>query len=176
MNDQSLSPIILWWLALSINLHHHPDFCSFFQVIQLSSENFPQKPSFSKNLQKYYCSGNWCWQNCVLNPNFHPSPFHISPSHLFICFPCSIGTQVLSERQGIHLWWTFSSVSSVQSLSRVWLFATPWTAACQASVSITNSRSLLKLVSIESVMPSNHLILCHPLFLPPSIFPSIRIF
>ena len=66
--------------------------------------------------------------------------------------------------------------SSVQSLSRVQLFETPWTAACQASLSITNSRSLPKLMSIESVMPSNHLILCHPLLLPPSIFPSIRVF
>ena len=66
--------------------------------------------------------------------------------------------------------------SSVQSLSRVQLFATPWTAACQASLSITNSWSLLKLMSIELVMPSNHLILCHPLLLLPSIFPSIRIF
>ena len=65
---------------------------------------------------------------------------------------------------------------SVQSLSHVWLFATSWTAPYQASLSITNSRSLPKLMSIESVMPSNHLILCHPLFLPPSIFPSIRIF
>ena len=63
--------------------------------------------------------------------------------------------------------------SSVQLCPK---FATPWTAACQASPSITNSRSLLKLVSIESVMPSNHLILCHPLFLPPSVFPSIRVF
>ena len=63
---------------------------------------------------------------------------------------------------------------SVQSLSRVWLFATPWTAACQASLYITNSRSLIKLMSIESVMPSNHLILCCPLLLLPSIFPSIR--
>ena len=65
--------------------------------------------------------------------------------------------------------------SSVQSLSRVRLFATPWTAAHQFSLSITNSRSILKLMSSESVMPSNHLILCHPLF-PPSIFPSIRVF
>ena len=64
---------------------------------------------------------------------------------------------------------------SVQSLSRVWFFATPWTAACQASPSITNSQSLLRLISIQSVMPSNHLILCHPLLLPPSIFPSIRV-
>ena len=66
--------------------------------------------------------------------------------------------------------------SSVPSLSRVRLFATPWTAACQASLSITNSRSSLKLMSITSVMPSNHLILCRPLLLPPSIFPSIRVF
>ena len=65
--------------------------------------------------------------------------------------------------------------SSLQSLSCVQLFATPWTAARQASLSITNSQSLLKLISIESVMPSNHLILCHPRLLP-SIFPSIRVF
>ena len=66
--------------------------------------------------------------------------------------------------------------TSVQSLSRVQLFATPWTATCQASLSITNSWSLLKLMSIELVMPSNHLILCHPLLLLPSIFLSIRVF
>ena len=66
--------------------------------------------------------------------------------------------------------------SSVQSLSHVPLFVTPLTAALQASLSITNSRRLLKLMSIVSVMPSNHLILCHPLLLPPSIFPSIRLF
>ena len=67
-------------------------------------------------------------------------------------------------------------ICSVQSLSHVQLFATPSTAAHQASLSITNSRSLLKLMSIESVMPSNHLILCCPLLLLPSIFPSIRVF
>ena len=67
-------------------------------------------------------------------------------------------------------------ICSVQLFSRVRLFVTPWTAACQASLSITNSWSLLKLMSIESVMPSNHLILCHPLLLPPSVFPSIRLF
>ena len=66
--------------------------------------------------------------------------------------------------------------SSVQSLSRVRLFATPWTAAHQASLSITNSRRLLKLVSIKLVMPSSHLILCHPRLLSPLIFPSIRVF
>ena len=69
-----------------------------------------------------------------------------------------------------------SQFSSVQSLSRVWLFATPWTAARQVSLSIINSWSLRKLMSIELVMPSNHLILCHPLFLLPSILPSIRVF
>ena len=68
------------------------------------------------------------------------------------------------------------SFSSVQSLSCIPLFVTPLTAAHQASLSITNSQSLLRLVSIESVMPSNHLILCHPLLLLPSIFPSIRVF
>ena len=66
--------------------------------------------------------------------------------------------------------------SSIQSLSLVRLFANPWTAACQASLSVTSSQSLLKLMSIKSVMPSHHLILCQPLLLPPSIFPSIRVF
>ena len=65
---------------------------------------------------------------------------------------------------------------SIQSLSHVQLFASPWTAACQASLSITNSRSSLKLTCIKSVMPSSHLILCHPLLLLPSIFPSIGVF
>ena len=70
----------------------------------------------------------------------------------------------------------FFIYQSVQSLSRVWLFVTPWTAACQASLSIINSRSLPKLMSIKSVMPSNHLFLCCPLLHLPSIFPSIRVF
>ena len=73
-------------------------------------------------------------------------------------------------------WDAWKKFSSVQSLSRVWLFMIPWTAAHQSSLSITNSWSLLKLSSIGSVMPSKHLILCHPLLLPPSIFPSIRVF
>ena len=70
----------------------------------------------------------------------------------------------------------FPLISSVQSLSRVRLFATPWTTACQASLSVTNSQSLPKLISVESVMPSNHFMLCHPLLLLPSIFPRIRVF
>ena len=76
-----------------------------------------------------------------------------------------------------HMVWTLKVViSSVQSLSHVWLFVTPWTTACQTSMSITSSQSLLKLVSIKLVMPSNHLILCCPLLLLSSIFPSIRVF
>jgi len=75
-----------------------------------------------------------------------------------------------------RIFYTDSQFSSVQSLSRVRLFATPWTAARQASLSITNSQNLPKPMSIESVMPCNHLMLCHPLLPLPSIFPSIRVF
>ena len=76
-----------------------------------------------------------------------------------------------SVRYPWNIWFT-SYFSSMQSLSRVWRFATPWNAAHKASLSITNSQSFLKFMSIESVMPSNHLILCHPLLLLPSIFPA----
>ena len=80
----------------------------------------------------------------------------------------------------VHYMWFLSfravQFSSVQSLSCVWFFMTPGTVARQASLNITNFQSLLKLMSIESVMPSNHFILCHPLLLLPSIFPSIRVF
>ena len=99
----------------------------------------------------------------------------------------SISFQLLNTWRFRHTLWStglctvlFASpgrmFSSAQSLSRVRLFATPWTTACQASLSITISRSPPKPMSIESVMPSNHLILCHPLLLLPSIFPSIRVF
>ena len=81
-------------------------------------------------------------------------------------------TKKVAYRQEVFL----TKFSSVQSLSRVKLFATPWTTARQASLSIANTRSLLKLMSIESVVPSNHLILCYPLLLLPSVFPSIRVF
>ena len=80
------------------------------------------------------------------------------------------------HRPGNHRCQGPAQLSAVQSLSHVRLFVTPWTEACQASLSITNLWSLLKLMSIESVMPSNLLILCHPLLLLPSIFPSIRVF
>ena len=96
---------------------------------------------------------------CVLCLNEHSHPFIESA---FVYYPC---TRLMSVQ-----------FSSVQSLSRVWLFATPWIAACQASLSITNSRSSLRLTSIESVMPSSHLILCRPLLLLPPIPPSIPVF
>ena len=85
----------------------------------------------------------------------------------------------MSRRRSVNRkteWRSGIRINSIQSLSRVWLFVTLWTAAHQASLSITNSRSFLKLMSIVSVMPSNHLILCRPLRLLPSIFPSIRVF
>ena len=83
---------------------------------------------------------------------------------LHLCLFCCLAYRIIIQ------------FSSVQWLSHVWLFETPWTAARQASLSITNSWSLLKLMSIELVMPSNHFILCHPLLLLPLIFPSIRVF
>ena len=89
-------------------------------------------------------------------------------------------SKAISGEMGCHSIFTYipalCPISSVQSFSGVWLFATPWTAACQASLSITNSQSSHKLMSIESVMPSSHLILCHPLFLLPLMAPSIRVF
>ena len=87
--------------------------------------------------------------------------------HLLISWLQSLSAVILEA---------FLPFSSVQSLSRVWLFATPWIAACQASLSITNSRSSPKLMCIEMVMPSSHLILCCPLLLLPPIPPSIRVF
>ena len=80
----------------------------------------------------------------------------------------------MNERISLDFLWFAFVVVVVQSLCHVWLFATPWTAACQASQSFTISWSLLKLMSIESVMPSNHLILCCPLLLLSSVFPSIK--
>ena len=101
--------------------------------------------------------------------------------HIFSHFLCHRKGISLAARKGFNssrniemtriFWWLNCSV---QSLGHVWLFATPWTSACQASLSFILFRSLLKLMSIESVMPSSHLILCHLLLPLPSIFPSIR--
>ena len=110
--------------------------------------------------------------------NYHPFVYHI------LCLPCNFFPWwiILKQIPDIILplnnnffkarWSHVQWISSVQSLSRVQLFVTPWTAACQASLSITNSRSLLKLMSIESVMSPNYLILCCPLLLLPSVFPA----
>ena len=91
---------------------------------------------------------------------------HIYNDTVSVCFNLQSGNELYTHR----------ITGSVQSLSHVRLFVIPWAAAYQASLSIANSQSLLKLLSIELVMPSNHLILCHPLLLLPSTFPSIRIF
>ena len=108
----------------------------------------------------------------------------VAENLLFIRTIVDFGETVVSKRKTLAhteltCGWgknTAYQFSSVQSLSRIQLFVTPWTAACQASLSITNSRSLPKLMSTESVMPSNHLNLCHPILLLPSIFPLIRVF
>ena len=111
-------------------------------------------------------------------PSFHPpSHLSISPSlHLYSSLPPSVSPLIHLPAHLSICRPFFPSLSSVQSLSYVRLFATPWTAARQPSLSITNSRSLFKPMSIESVVPSNHLILYRPLLLPPSLFPSIRVF
>ena len=103
--------------------------------------------------------------------------FMVQLSHLYMTIGKTIAliTQTF-VRKVMSLLFTMLYISSVQLLSHVWLFVTPWAAAPKASLSITNSQSLLKLMSIKSVMPSNHLILFHPLLLLPSIFSSIRVF
>ena len=105
---------------------------------------------------------------------------HLSHPHVVVVvhrFSCFEARGIfLDQRSNLCLLHLFSSVSSVQLLSCVRLFGTPWTAAHQASLSITSSRSPPKLMSIESVMPSNYLILCRPLLLLPSVFPSTRVF
>ena len=110
----------------------------------------------------------------------------LSCSHMVLCYqlPADAGYSMVEVceadgpwmRKNVLLWAMFKMNFDVQSLSHVQLFATPWTEACHASLSITNSRSLLKLISTELVMPSTHLMLCHPVLLLHSIFPSIRVF
>ena len=107
--------------------------------------------------------------------NFHFSVSYFKLRRIYAGSCTQAGVYTEKQQQYSH---NTCSVqfSSVQSLSHVQLFATPWITACQATLSITNSQSSLKIMSIVWVMPSNHLILCYPLLLPPSIFPSIRIF
>ena len=118
-------------------------------------------------------SGSWGWPTRPSSCWRHSDVLSSSPFTLQGALtPCHECTTVQGLAEALSCTWN----SSVQSLSRVQLFETAWTAARQASLSITISQSSLKLTSIESVMPSNHLILCHPLLLLPSIFPSIRVF
>ena len=116
------------------------------------------------------------WKSTITSLNMKHCKF---PSSSWECHSC-VGISFLYWGYGNKFQeesWHYSvQFSSVLLLSCVWLFVIPWTAAHQASLSITNSWSLLKFMSIESVMPSNHLILWHPLLLPTSIFPSIRVF
>ena len=111
----------------------------------------------------------------VQDASHHPQDASESNKHEFQFWLWLIKTLHLSKSQFPYLW-NGNQFISVQSLSNVQLFVTPWTAACQASLSITNSQTPPKPMSIESVMPSNHLILCCPLLLLPPIFPSIRVF
>ena len=136
---------------------------------------FPFFPLRFKNIFLQFLSKGFYWFSSQIFTVFGIT----FQSLIHFDFICVYGIRECSNFILLHA--VFSAplievTQSVQSLIRVWLFATPWTAACQVSLSITNSRSLLKLMSIESVMPSNHLILCRPLLLPPSIFPSIRAF
>ena len=122
----------------------------------------------SKSLIPSSLCSNFTWLPCLkLHQTLSPTN---STSSLPAAFSQSIVSIPLTSSN------TQYNFSSVQSLSHVWLFATPWTAARQASLSVTSSWSLPKFMSIESVMPSNHPILCCPLLLLPSIFPSIRVF
>ena len=132
------------------------------------------------------CLHACCWISSVLS--YSLQSYALWPTRLLCpwdflgrntrvgCTPSSRGSSRPRDQTHVSLHLLHHQFSSVQSLSRVWLFATPWTAAHQASLSNTSSQSLPNLMSIESVMPSNHLILCHPLLLLPSIFPSIRVF
>ena len=117
--------------------------------------------------REYMCSPSW-------TPRPPPSPYH--PSGSSQCTSPKLPVSCIEPGLAMIKFSEKLQFSSVQSLSRVRLFATPWIAACQASLSITNSQSSLKLTSIKLVMPSSHLILCCPIFLLPTIPPSIRVF
>ena len=129
-------------------------------------------------VELFYC---YCWKN---TPHAAPSqsrrlPHPTQTAGAVCVLDSGSGNMGLILLYGLCETWNglcSLAFSSVQLLSHVWLFATPWTTALQASLSITNSRSPPKPMSIESVMPSNYLILCRPLLLLPSIFPSIRVF
>ena len=144
-------PIAQFWIMFLMVIFVPLAFLSFYQFISKLSPTLGRFPFDAvRDAPQLSPSGSSCsW-------NLWPA---------VTCYPCKL---VLSTSFSVQF-------SSVQSLSRVWLFATPRTAAHWASLSITNSQGLLKLMTIESVMPSNHLIFCRPLLLLPSIFLSIRV-
>ena len=140
-------------------------------LMDFSMPGFPVLHYLSEFAQTYiHCISDAIQQS---HPLSYPSPAASNLSQHQSLFQWVSSSHQVAKVLGINI---HIMENSVQSLSHVRLFATPWTAACQASLSITNSWSLLKLISIESVMPSNHLILCRSLLLLPSIFPRIRVF
>ena len=154
--------------------------CSVIRSCVLPKSQNCFVPDFSKGMKYAYIRLSLLMNISVNSPHMHQQYWHcldtgfLIPSlSLFISFFSSFHIQHPGLGQQLPASVQFSSV---QLLSHVWLFATPWPAACPASLSITNSPSVPKVISIELVMPSNHLILCHPSLFPPSIFPSIRVF
>ena len=161
---------ILCWFLPSINMNQPwADLCPLLSWLALP----PPSPSLSPGL-----SEQQIWAPCVMQQIYTGYLILHRVTSMFQCYTLISSHPLLPPLcpQFCSLCLHLHSVSSVQPLSRVRLFATPGTAARQASLSITNSRCLLKLMSIELVMPSSHLILCSPLLLLPSIFPSIRVF
>ena len=173
------------WQSFLYAIHHNIlrliNILTFSQITQNIQNTFI--PSFCPKLC-YYCSilspillsespTNQTWFIMIYTVNvLWDLPIHLTLSWFTIILLLPFPT-ILPEEYTLNF---LHGINSVQSLSCVQHFATPWTAACQPSLSIINSQSLLKLMHIESVMPSNHLILCHPLLLLPSVFPSIRVF
>ena len=128
------------------------------------SNKDPAKPRINKSTFKRLAKSIKCWKKNDVS------------EHVFVCVCVCVWREREVSLFAVQQKLPQSTIGSVQSLSPARLFVTWRTAARQASLSITNSQSLLKLLIMESVMPSNHLVLCHPLLLPPSIFPSIRVF